>query len=431
MYWRNTFFKQLYNQFQGIILFFRKTIWGLNTTPNPLKETLSLPAVKNYFFKPLILPEKINTFVETLEYKNFYNSFSLSLTTKISAVLTYRIQLLKVWRKTIGNGFLQLQTSFVILYVDALITDDEPIWEPVEWSLIQSWILFTFLFGWIAENLISSRYGSYAGRDKRVWFAWYKNAWLVISYYAITIGAAVLFVVVPFYHEISSLLPFAVSWWDWYNRIFFTNFVTYITIILMIALFFQITIRTMNWKKSWVIILLVNLLLLGSLYGHFLMSFFSYLTDSSWYNKTRLIDYVQLSHEPNKWSWGSSKRDHFSYHKSTTVFWFKNDGPFAQATLVIHLFFFWSFFGVSFFWLTLIRRVYAIEEISFTYATYAVSCVKQFSYFFLLFLLLILISYLTNYWRLPLEFLWAVNNETWSKNFLLVIKDYHTFILPF
>ena len=63
----------------------------------------------------------------------------------------------------------------VLFFFDAMLTDDEPLWEPVEWSLVQSWIMFIFAFAWIAENLISSRYGSYTGRDKRVWVAWYKT----------------------------------------------------------------------------------------------------------------------------------------------------------------------------------------------------------------------------------------------------------------
>lgn len=58
-----------------------------------------------------------------------------------------------------------------ILFIDACLTDDEPLWEPIEWSLVQTWILFIFGFAWVAENLIVSRYGSYAGRDKRVWMS--------------------------------------------------------------------------------------------------------------------------------------------------------------------------------------------------------------------------------------------------------------------
>ena len=367
------------------------------------------------------------TFLKNL--KNSSASFGVTLKVFLGEFTYWRIRFLNIWKKTIGDGYIQLQASATVFYVDALLTDDEPIWEPVEWSLIQTWILFTFLFGWIAENLISSRYGSYAGRDKRVWFAWYKNAWLVISYYAVTIGAAALFVIVPFYHEISSLLPLGVSWWDWYTRTFFTNFLSFYVLILLLAIFFQLTVRTFNWKKSWNLIILVNLCLFYLLYGHFFLSFFSYTTDPNWYHKTRLVDYIQLSHEPNKWSWGSSKRDHFSYHKSSTVFWYKNDTPFAAALMVIHIYFFWSLFGVSFFWITLTRRVYAIQEISYTYATYAVSVIKQFFYFFFLFLLLVLHSYLLTYWRLPMEFLWVVNNSSWFSNFKTIMVEYPNFLL--
>jgi hypothetical protein len=38
------------------------------------------------------------------------------------------------------NGFI------FILFIDACLTDDEPLWEPIEWSLVQSWILFIFSF---------------------------------------------------------------------------------------------------------------------------------------------------------------------------------------------------------------------------------------------------------------------------------------------
>ena len=426
---------KIFNTFKNLIHYLKSTNLRLNK--HVIKEE-KLFLVKNKGFEqqerftlngaPNLAKLTTNTLLETKDFSFFSKKKHYFFETLISWISFYRIVLLNIWKKTIGDGFLQLQATVTILYVDALLTDDEPIWEPVEWSLIQSWILFTFLFGWISENLISSRYGSYAGRDKRVWFAWYKNAWLVIAYYAMTIGAAALFVIVPFYHEVSSLLPLTVSWWDWYNRTFFTNFIGFYVLILFLGIFFQLSVRSFNWKKSWNLILLINLLLFYLLYGQFFSSFFSYLTDPNWYHKTRLVDYIQLSHEPNKWSWGNSKRDHFSYHKSSTVFWYKNDIPFAGALMIIHLHFFWSLFGVSFFWITLTRRVFAIQEISYTYATYAVSTLKQFFLFFFLFLFLILHSYLLTYWRLPLEFLWAVNNSSWIDNFLLILNDYCSFL---
>ena len=309
-------------------------------------------------------------------------------------------------KQVLGEGLVFVVYLMIIFYVDALLTDDEPIWEPTEWSLLQSWLMFIFLFSWIAENLITSRYGSYTGRDKRVWFAWYKTFWNIQIYYAVSLGAAALFVIVPFYHEITYVTPFIMSWWDWYSRTFFFKFTSIYTISIFLAIYFQSTITQFHWKKSLIIALFVNLFIAYLLYGHFFTTFFAYFTNSSWYLKTRLVDYVQLSHEPSKWSWGNPKRDHFSYHSSKTVFWYKNDGPFASAMLFFNIFFFLTIFTFHIFWLTLIRRVYATNEVTYTYATYCVSALRQFLYCFNLLYLLIVFSFVITYWRLPVEFYW-------------------------
>jgi len=312
-------------------------------------------------------------------------------------------------KQVVGESFIVLMCLVIILCTDALLTDDEPIWEPTEWSLLQNWLMFIFLFSWIAENLITSRYGSYTGRDKRVWFAWYKTFWGIQIYYAISLGAAALFVIIPFYHEITYITPLIMLWWDWYSRTFFFKFTSIYTVCLLLALYLQITLAQFNWKKSLIISLLINIFIAYLLYGQFFTTFFAYFTNSSWYLKTRLVDYVQLSHEPNKWAWGNTKRDHFSYHSSKTVFWFKNDGPFASAMLFFNILFFFSIFTFHIFWLTLIRRIYATNEITYTYTTYCISALRQFLYSFNLFYLFIVFSLLVTYWRLPVEFYW-VNN---------------------
>ena len=364
--------------------------------------------------------------VSTLSSQNIYN-FNLFyfLQNTFKQALIY---LLDVWKRTIGDGFIYLRGLFIIFFIDACLTDDEPIWEPVEWSLVQSWIMFIFLFAWIAENLISSRYGSYTGRDKRVWISWYKTFWLVEGWYIISLGAACLWVMIPFYFEITYSTSFLVSWWNWYSRVFFFKFISLYTIILFIAYFLQINLRYANWRKSFVLIILINFFLSYLIYIHFFMSFFGYFTDANWYHKTRLVDYVQLSHEPNKWSWGTSKRDHFSYHKSNTVFWFKNDGPFASSFLFINLIFLFSLFLLYFYWVTLIRRVYATQEITYTYTTYCISGLKQFFYFFLFLFFFILFSFMFNYWRLPIEFFWILNTNSWLTNFTSILLDYWTLI---
>lgn len=309
-------------------------------------------------------------------------------------------------QQTFNKGFLYIKCLLIVFIIDAILTDDEPLWEPVEWSLIQYWLIFIFLFAWIAENLITSRYGSYTGRDKRVWFAWYKMFWIIEIYYAISLGTAALFVIVPFYHEITYTTPLIVSWWDWYSRTFFLKFIGTFTIIFILANYLQITLAQFHWKKSLLIVILINLFFAYLVYVQFFITFFAYFTDPTWYSKTRLIDYIQLSHEPNKWSWGTSKRDHFSYHSSKTVFWYKNDNPFSGAMLFFNILFFLTLFTIHIFWLALTRRIFATSEITFTYTTFCISTLKQLLYGFYLIYLFVLFSFFSISWRTPLEFYW-------------------------
>jgi hypothetical protein len=51
-----------------------------------------------------------------------------------------------LFNKSFSFGFFYLQGFAFILFIDACLTDDEPLWEPVEWSLVQTWILFIFAF---------------------------------------------------------------------------------------------------------------------------------------------------------------------------------------------------------------------------------------------------------------------------------------------
>jgi len=181
------------------------------------------------------------------QFNNSTSHFFYNLTTFFTKKAT---RLATVFKETLGDGFWLLLGLFLVFSADVIIIDDEPLWEPIEWSMVQSWILFIFMFGWIAENLIVSRYGSYTGRDKRVWFAWYKTFWLIDMWYVLSFGAAALFVIVPFYYEINYLMCFTLSWWNWYSRVFFFKFLIVYTWILFLAYLLQINLRWFNWKKT-------------------------------------------------------------------------------------------------------------------------------------------------------------------------------------
>jgi len=377
-----------------------------------------------------------NNFIIFLFYNNvnktLINLFLNFIKTNLTFSLFFKnfyLYIVDQYKRTFGEGYYYLRGLFIIFFIDAAITDDEPLWEPIEWSLVQTWLLFIFIFAWIAENLITSRYGSYTGRDKRVWLAWYKSFWLIDLFYAISYGLAALFVIVPFYFELTYSISFIFNWWNWYTRVFFFKFISIFTVIVLIAHLLQLNIRWLNWKKLIFFILIINFFLVYLLFTHFIMTFFGYFTDPLWYQKTRFVDYIQLSHEPLKWGWGPAKRDHFTYHKVTTVFWFKNDGPFAGAFLTMHIFFFLTIFFLYIYWVTLLRRVYTTEEVTYTFTIFCISSLKQFYYFFFLLYIFIFMSFIVCYWRFPIEFLWLVNSSSWFWNFFVIMQDYFFFII--
>jgi len=335
---------------------------------------------------------------------------------------TYTIYTLKkVIIRFFGLGFFYIYYTCFIMYIDACLTDDEPLWEPIEWSLVQTWIFFLFTFAWIAENLIISRYGSYTGRDKRVWFSWYKTFWLIEAYYIINFGAAIVFVIVPFYYELNYNLSFVVSWWHWYTRLFFFKFITLYSLVLVFALIFHWNVRWVFWKKSFVSIILINIFIGYLLYTHFIMSFFGYFTNPVWYQQVRTNDYIQLSHEPARWGWGGAKKDHFPNHGTKTVFWFKNDNLFAASFLLLHLYVFLSLFFLFIYWIVLFRRVYSMSEVPLTLTTYCISSLKQFFYLFMGMYIFIFLSYISHYLRFPLEYLWIINTDSWLSHFFDVL----------
>jgi len=384
-----------------------------------------------YSYKYLSVADSVN--VTKFELNNV-NSYVKSFSEKTSVffwVITLKDFLYNfsdLSRRSFSFGFYHLRALVFILFIDACLTDDEPLWEPIEWSLVQTWILFIFIFAWIAENLIVSRYGSYTGRDKRVWFSWYKTFYLIEIYYAINYGVAILFVIVPFYFELNYNLSFIFSWWHWFSRVFFFKFISLFTIVYLISCIFQMSVRWFDWKKSLFLVLIVNIFISYLLYTHFIMLFFGYFTDPIWYQKSRPIDYIQLSHEPSRWGWGPAKKDHFTYHNVKTVFWFKNDGPFASSFLLMHQFIFLSIFFLYIYWISLFRRIYSTKEVPLTFSTYCVSALKQFLYCFLMLYLLIFAGYVFNYQRLPIELLWVLDNASWLHNFANIILDYTSFL---
>ena len=102
-----------------------------------------------------------------------------------------------------------------------------------------------------------------------------------------SLGAAALLVITPFYHEITYTMPLVLSWWNWYSRVFFLKFIATYTLVMYLAHYLQSGLGSFHWRKSLAIIVIINIFLSYLLYTHFLMSFFE-----SYYNNVIKFDLV-------------------------------------------------------------------------------------------------------------------------------------------
>lgn len=302
-------------------------------------------------------------------------------------------------------GFIYIRNLIVILIFDSLLLDDEPLWEPLEWSVMQTWILYIYIFSWIAETIFSSRYGSYTNRDKIVWSGLFKVYTYMKYWFIFNIVIVTLFVTMPFYFEISYSISYIVVWWNWITSIFFYKISLYFVFMYVILLLLK-HLNRWSFISAYNLILIIFLIITSYLlYFNFLLVLFAYFTDyqsfqlSSW---TRFNDIIQ---GPLKWSWGDKSRDNFSYHRTPTVFWFKNDPLIAGSLLFLHLFLFQFllFFYIQI--LTLLRIIYTSQSISYTLLTYFQSTIKEFLFSILGLIIFILISMLYQFIRFPFELL--------------------------
>lgn len=352
----------------------------------------------SFILKYNILPNPLKGLVSGRTVQSFRNNIYLPYMITYLRGL-YSLLVGKLWLKY--PQFISF--IFITLILDAIGSDEEPLWEPIEWSMVQVWVLFILIFAWFAEGLILSRYGGYTGRDKRVWYSLYKTYWLLDFYYIISLGAAIICVIIPFYYEVNYEVAHIISWWHWFSRVFFVYIMFTFALVSLLLYWLQLNLRWLFWKKALIVTLCVIILITYLLYTQFVLTCFSYFTDPVWFHRNRTVDYIQLSHEPFKWGWGTAKRDHFTYHNTKTSLWFKSDGPYAAAIIFIHFFLFGSLFFIYVFWLVLFRRLYATSEVSISFFTYAISAIQQYFYLYFLFYILIGFSFGVMYLRLPFE----------------------------
>lgn len=291
----------------------------------------------------------------------------------------------------------------VILTLDGLLLDDEPLWEPLEWSVIQTWVLYSYIFTWASEVIFSSRYGSFTNRDKIVWIGLFRAYYGLLYWFFVNLVIVTVFVTLPFYFEITYAISYSVVWWNWLSSVFFFKFISVFSIILILVSILRLRAR---WTSQWEVRYLLMLVLLFLSFLFFFQAFitwFSFFTDVETFRMSGWSELSRITNGPLKWGWGSASRDHFSYHKTTGVFWAKNDQLILSSLLFINIFLFLFLFFlllqvIAYFWVLTYSG-----EISHNGLTYLYSTLLFFFYLVLGFSILVLLSLIYQFMRFPVE----------------------------
>jgi hypothetical protein len=326
----------------------------------------------------------------------------------MSLIFTYIWTKIKLmWSKFNDlNGMQFFKFTFAVLVIDGLLLDDEPLWEPIEWSIIQTWIIFAYLFAWSAEVIFSSKYGSYTNRDKVVWLGLFKTYygllfWLLLNMFIVTV-----FVTLPFYFEITYTISYSVVWWNWLTSVFFFKLVSLFAFINILTIVLKYQTRWLNLRSIKLILLTILFTLIYMFYFNFLTTWFSYFTDPNEFKNSGWSDLSRITNGPLKWGWGSETRDHFSYHKTPTVFWAKNDQLILSSFLFINIFFFLYMFFLILQVIVIFRILINTNELSHNSVTFLHATLRQAFALILSLSLLVILSLFYQFLRFPFELAW-------------------------
>lgn len=320
--------------------------------------------------------------------------------------------------------FLYFRMLVLALILDSLLLDDEPLWEPLEWSVLQTWILFLYIFSWAAEVIFSSKFGSYTNRDKIVWVGLFKTYWGLLLWFLVTIIIITVFVTLPFYFEITYAISYSVVWWNWLSSLFFFKITSILTIILLILNILRLGSRWVVHDRLKIAILFSLILLTYLCFFLFITTFFATFTDPSEFKKSGWSRMSTIVNGPLKWGWGLDSRDHFSYHRTPSTFWFKNDPLIASSLLFVNMFLFLYLFFLILQIVSIYRTLSSYGELSYNNITFLVSTIKQYYYLLLSLLALIILSFLYQFMRFPFEFAWFGKVVYVCKAEWLIILDF-------
>ena len=121
---------------------FFMNFFKINNLVKKKKKNLKFTKKKFRFLRFKFYNSRINNFKiikNNIFFFTFFNKKAalafftlLNITNLITNYKIISIYLLNTYRKTFGEGFLYIRGLLIIFFIDACLTDDEPLWEPVE-----------------------------------------------------------------------------------------------------------------------------------------------------------------------------------------------------------------------------------------------------------------------------------------------------------
>lgn len=306
--------------------------------------------------------------------------------------------------------FISIFSSF---FFELWLIDDEPLWESVEWSVFMSWLLFMGAWTWFLGVFFSSRYGSYSPQDRVLWVGLYKvNTFFETSFFFNMLFITV-FVTLPFYYEVTYSLSNVFLWWSVYNTRLFLKTGIFFSLFYKASFFLRLQLRWFSVFSLSLLLLILLALVAYLLFFLFINLLLTPLTDMYSYMRRGWLGLEQLTQGPCKWGSGPSSRDHFSYHKSSTVFWFKNDPLLAGSLfffcLLFYLFTLFLYMQIFF----LLCALHTSRSVSFNNLSLLVYSCRRFQTFILFFCWVFILSFIFHSLRIPL-------NPNFSNRFFLI-----------
>ena len=359
-------------------------------------------------YKNIVYKDYFNLYYKYIKFFIFFKFF----------ILSYKLKILNL---------LYIYILKILLILDFFLYEDEPFFEPSDISLLQVYLLYLFLFSWIYDNIIKSRFGYFTGHDKILFIGLFKTYWFMKLFFILNLTIIFIFLYLTFFYELNYSLSNFFYFWDYLSLYYFFKISSIYIYILIICNVILIANRWLNWKFQFILSLVILILLFFIFYFLFINLFLSFFSDKNRFDKINWLDYFSISKGPKKWGFGDKKfyiRKLFNHHDCNYSYWFKNNFFMSSFFFLFNFFFLFFMFILIIKWVFFIKYIYLNKDISYTFLTFIIYNIKQFYLLLLSLSILSLSSFLVIYFRSPADLYFFQDLYNFLLYFIKIIKKW-------